>query len=234
MDNTKVQVEMTPLKINQEFTFECNSQKSCFNQCCRGLNQALTPYDILRLRTKLGLGSADFLKQYTVESIGPESGLPIVMFKTQGECPLLQPSGCSVYEDRPSSCRMYPLVRLAARNRSTGKMREEYYLLREKHCLGFQTNQKQTLGPWLQSQEINTYNQMNDPLTQIIALKNTYKSGPLDHETRHKIYMALYDLDAFRLQVEKKIIDMPASINPDDNIELLQLGILWIKHILHS
>ena len=107
---------------------------ACFNECCRNLNQFLYPYDILRLKKKLGLTSGEFLERYTTQHIGPESGLPIVTLKTADAerltCPFVTEKGCRVYSDRPASCRTYPLVRAIARNRGTGRVREHFMLIK--------------------------------------------------------------------------------------------------------
>ena len=73
--------EMIPVHEKDAMPFDCSSKNSCFNECCRDLNQALTPYDILRLKRNLGISSQVFLKKYTSLHYGPESGLPIVTFK---------------------------------------------------------------------------------------------------------------------------------------------------------
>ena len=68
MENT-----MIPLSLNHTFSFLCSERVPCFNECCKDLNQALTPYDILRLKKHMGLPSSSFLERYTSQHIGPES-----------------------------------------------------------------------------------------------------------------------------------------------------------------
>ena len=76
MDNN-----MTPLELSDTFKFSCSENVPCFNECCQDLNQFLTPYDILRLKNRLGLTSGLFLERFTSQHTGPESGLPIITFK---------------------------------------------------------------------------------------------------------------------------------------------------------
>ena len=73
---------MTPLSLNDTFKFSCSKKVPCFNECCRDLNQFLFPYDILRMKNRLGLPSNLFLEQYTSQHTGPETGLPVITFKT--------------------------------------------------------------------------------------------------------------------------------------------------------
>ncbi|MBW2470259.1 MAG: YkgJ family cysteine cluster protein, partial [Deltaproteobacteria bacterium] len=126
--------DLKPIEPDTPFRFECSPNVACFNECCRDLNQFLYPYDILRLKKRLALSSGDFLKRYTTQHIGPESGLPVVALKPADAerltCPFVTPDGCRVYSDRPASCRMYPLARAISRNRKAGRVSEHFMLLK--------------------------------------------------------------------------------------------------------
>ena len=234
---------MTPLSANDTFLFSCSKKVSCFNECCRDLNQFLTPYDILRLKHRLELSSRLFLERYTTQQTGPETGLPIITLKTNDphklRCPFVTSSGCSVYEDRPSSCRTYPLVRMASRSRETGKIAEQYILLKESHCLGFEQGRTWTIREWIQDQNVTIYNEMNDMLLEIIGLKNRLLPGSLDIKSRFAFHMALYDVDTFRSHIfEQQILDhwnldeKTLDSVKNDDVELLKLGHRWIRKIL--
>ena len=190
--------EMIPISLHDILTFECSSQNACFNDCCRDLNQVLTPYDILRLKKNLGIKSDIFLKRYTSLHNGPESGLPVVTFKSDPcsgyACPFVTDKGCSVYEDRPASCRIYPLARAISKSRDTGEITEYFALIREPHCKGFYRKKKQTAEEWITIQDIDIYNTMNDKLMDIISLKNRRIPGALDKISADKFYLACYDL----------------------------------------
>lgn len=236
---------MTPLSPNDRFTFSCTRDVPCFNECCKDLNQFLTPYDILRLKHRLGLSSSLFLERYTRQQIGRETGLPIITLRTDFSnglaCPFVTPTGCSVYKDRPSSCRTYPLIRIASRSRKTGNITEQYMLLRESHCLGLKQKRTWTVREWIKDQDIAVYNQMNDLLMEIISLKNRRIPGPMDLKSKFAFHMALYDIDTFRSQIfENNILDernldaKTLDILKNDDVELLKLGHQWIKETLFS
>ena len=229
------------LSLNDTFKFSCSKKVPCFNECCRDLNQFLFPYDILRMKNRLGLPSNLFLERYTSQHTGPETGLPIITFKTDPfnelKCPFVGPSGCIVYEDRPSSCRTYPLVRMASRSRETGTITEQYFLLKESHCLGFKNGHIWTVREWIEDQEIFVYNQMNDLMMEIISLKNRFIPGKLDIKSSLLFHMVCYDIDKFRSHIfEKGILDDqnldPGTLDAvkDDDVELLKLGYKGIKH----
>jgi Fe-S-cluster containining protein len=234
---------ISPLSSNDTFKFSCSKNVACFNECCRDLNQFLTPYDILRLKNRLGLTSSIFLEQYTTQHTGPETGLPIITLKTdyahEFKCPFVTASGCRVYEDRPSSCRTYPLIRVASRSRETGTVAEQYMLLKETHCLGCQQGQNWTVREWIENQEVAVYNQMNDMFMEIIGLKHRSLPGPLDIKSGLMFHLACYDLDTFRSHIFDK--DLPGDWNLDpktldvlkhDDVELLKLGFKWVKETL--
>ncbi len=235
--------DMIPVRLDDPMRFECASENPCFNECCRDLNQALTPYDILRMKTAKGKDSKFFLREYTSLHFGPESGLPIVTFKpnpaTGHACPFVKEDGCGVYEDRPASCRMYPLARAIARSRETGEVAEFFALIEEDHCKGFGKGDGRTIAQWLQGQKVDRHNQENDKLMELISLKNQIRPGSIAGAESDIFYTALYDLDTFRdqifaegllgdLDVGEKII---GAIKTDD-LALLNFGIAWVKYKL--
>ena len=228
---------------DKQFRFACSPAVACFNECCRDLNQFLYPYDILRLKKRLGLSSSEFLERYTIQHIGPETGLPVVALKAADDerltCPFVTAKGCRVYPDRPASCRTYPLVRAISRNRETGKISEHFMLLKEPHCFGFDAPSSQSVQQWINSQEAGIYNHFNDQMLEIIRLKNQLRPGPLDLKSRHLFYVALYDLDRFKAQIFKNKLLDEIDVDPQklaaaktDDTALLEVGMEWVKQTL--
>ena len=235
--------DLTPIALQDTFCFACTPDVPCFNACCRDINQFLTPYDILRLKMHLGMSSERFLSQYTYHHTGPESGLPIVTLKPSDRhdllCPFVTEKGCRVYENRPSSCRMYPLARAVARSRETGEISERFMLLKEPHCLGFNQGNPQSVQQWIADQQIAVYNEINDKLIQIISLKNRLMPGVLDLKSRQLFFTALYDLDGFRSRIINKGLLGDFQIDSSvmekalaDDVALLEAGMQWIEHAL--
>ncbi len=104
----------------ETFRFSCHPGVSCFGACCSDLTLMLLPYDVLRLRRRLGLGSREFLDTYT-ETLEGDGGVPRVQLRMgddeQRSCPFVDDGACTVYEDRPGACRMFPLGRAATAGR---------------------------------------------------------------------------------------------------------------------
>jgi len=232
--------DITPIAPDEAFRFACSHCVACFNECCRDLNQFLTPYDILRLKNRLALTSNRFLKMYTTQHTGPETGFPVVALKPARavtlQCPFVTASGCSVYTDRPSSCRIYPLARAISRTRETGELTEHFALLKESHCLGHEQEKTQTVREWIKKQGLLPYNEQNDRLLEIISIKNRLKAGPLGFAFGRMFHLALYDLDTFRRKIFEDELLSDFAVDTallararQDDILLLQIGYAWIK-----
>ncbi len=236
--------DMIPVGLNDPMGFNCGADNPCFNDCCRDLSQALTPYDVLRMKQALGIHSRDFLREYTSMHVGPGTGLPVVEFKpnpaTQHACPFVTVDGCFLYADRPGSCRLYPLARAIAKDRTTGVVREYYARIEEDHCKGHgntceETGDGLTVAQWLSGQDVTEHNRQNDKLMALISLKNQIMPGPLEGYQSTIFYDALYNLDEFRHQIMNEgLLDKIAL--PDGFMEtiktdeaLLDFGIQWVK-----
>ncbi len=228
------------LKLDDTFQFSCHRAISCFNHCCRDLNQFLTPYDILRLKRGLGLSSQQFLKQYTVSHIGPRSGLPVASLKMLGDqeqnCPFVGPGGCAVYEDRPGSCRTYPLGRVVVGKPNQSGCEEFHFVIQEDHCLGFNEPKQWTVRQWKEDQELGIYNEMNDLLMGVLSLKNRSGRKTLTDKENTLFHLACYDLDRFRDFAFENSLWKDSSITEDtvdalreDDVALIRFAIEWIK-----
>jgi uncharacterized protein len=181
----------TTLNDLSPFQFRCYPELPCFNQCCRDVNIYLTPYDVVRMRKKLGLSSTAFLSKYTRLFLSKTTNLPIVLLAMDPQtldCKLVTDQGCSVYNDRPWACRMYPLD-------LTGTNGEYSTIVSEQKCLGLREASTSTVMEWLQSQGIQPYLQM-DEMFQSIIPEELISSGRIDVGMGKTVYLA-YDLDKF-------------------------------------
>ncbi|OGP60892.1 MAG: Fe-S oxidoreductase [Deltaproteobacteria bacterium RBG_13_49_15] len=234
--------EPIPLSIDDRFRFTCDKNGPCFNDCCRDLNQFLTPYDILRIKRRLGLSSSQFLERYAHRHIGPRSGFPIVSLMPNDpvelSCPFVTRKGCSIYQDRPTSCRLYPVARAVTRSRETEKITEHFALIKEPFCKGFDEGRVQTVREWITNQGASPYIRMNDLLMELIALKNRLYPGDMDLKAQRLFNLACYDIDGFRDHVKKGLLnglpvnetEIQAAISDDE--KCLELGHRWLKRVL--
>ncbi len=238
MESEKIDPLIEPLAASQSFCFACHPQVPCFNECCRDLNQFLTPYDVLRLKHHFKMSSSEFLATYTTRHTGPQTGLPVVTLvpadRFERICPFVSDAGCRVYENRPSSCRIYPLARVMHRRREDGKKTVQYALLREPHCRGFEQGQTLNADQWMENQGLLPYNRYNDLMMDVISLKNQYMPGPLAFAEQRLFYTLFYDIDALRENKDLPAladIDIPDVAGASDT-DLLRFGLDFLKTVI--
>ncbi|MCF8129619.1 MAG: YkgJ family cysteine cluster protein [Deltaproteobacteria bacterium] len=232
-----------PFSDEDPFQFDCHPGISCFTECCAKLRLLLTPYDILRMKNRLNISSDQFLDQYTDTLLDPHSRFPMVKLR-MGEgkghrCPFVSPKGCSIYEDRPEACRLYPVGRASAPAARETETREKYFVVNETHCCGFREEKKWSLKEWLNHEGVKEYKTIND---QWMGIMTSSKSlGPKDHIPRkHQMFfMASYNLDKFRAFLfQSKFFDH-FEVNNElkermetDDVALLRFGFDWLRFSL--
>ncbi|MDQ1334961.1 MAG: YkgJ family cysteine cluster protein [Thermodesulfobacteriota bacterium] len=201
MDSPREEAAFRPLMDNR-FHFACHREIPCFTQCCARLRLILAPYDILRMKRRLGLSSDQFLTEHTETVIDPHHRFPMVQLKmnreTKGACPFVSSEGCTIYEDRPEACRLYPIGRASAMADGAREAQEKFFMVAESHCLGFREKKAWTLEEWLDHEGVKKYAAMNDPWRGIVTSARSL--GPTAHiEKKHQMFfMASYNLDRFR------------------------------------
>ncbi|MEN8143193.1 MAG: YkgJ family cysteine cluster protein [Thermodesulfobacteriota bacterium] len=236
---------MVPLGKNK-FNFACHSGVACFTRCCRDLQLFLYPYDIIRLKTRLGIDSEEFLNKYSGATKGANPCFPAVMLKMQDNeekaCPFLGEDGCEVYEDRPSACRTYPLERAVDRESSGGRPQEYYFMTDHEYCLGHQEDRSWTVKEWIKDQGLQYYNQKDDlwaELDTIFAVSSTWRGEGSAGPRQLLAFMVCYNVDRFRQYLnEHKLLDQfrldksrRKLIETDDDA-LLRFGFDWLKFVL--
>jgi Fe-S-cluster containining protein len=196
---------LEPLPKGGRFRFACHQGVRCFTDCCRDLHLTLTPYDVLRAKRALAMDSTAFLDHHTVQDTDPTWKIPVVRLKMAENavrsCPFVTREGCRIYADRPGACRAYPLGRAARRSPSRSKVssvEEEYFVVREPHCFGFEEGEEWAAESWMEDQGLVVYNEMNDLW---MAFLTRYKPGSrqdLSPAQWKMFFMACYSLDRFR------------------------------------
>jgi Fe-S-cluster containining protein len=228
----------TRLDEGTRFRFQCHPGVACFTSCCRDVNIFLSPYDILRMKKGLGISSEEFLERYTLSLIPEASGIPVVLLKMREDpnrsCPFVRPEGCSLYEDRPWPCRMYPLNQKDAGG-------EFQFVPKAIQCLGMKEDREWTVGEYLRGQGLAPYNDMLKLLERISSHPRLAGENIRNPKVQEMIRMALYDLDRFRrfvlesrflqiFYVEKEIVQKVAT----DDLELMKLALRWLEFGLIS
>lgn len=237
-------VEPVERTLDSSFKFKCHKDISCFNICCRNTEMLLTPYDILRMKTRLGLSSEEFLKQYTYVHIDESSSHPFAvlrMTEDDGKCPFLTEDGCSIYEDRPANCRYYPVGKgIMMKSSESGAVPQEFFFfIREPNCKGYEEDCEWTIESWRASQGADVYDEMNKEWAEIQLRRDNEGMPKLDKKKQPLIYMASYDLDRFRKFVfESGFLNMfeldeeEVEKMKTDDAALMKFGFKYLKYIL--
>lgn len=188
------------LDRDQPFRFRCGTDLACFTDCCRQLDLALTPYDVLRLRRTLGISGKEFLDRYAVIENNAENAFPQVYLGMVDDgvasCPFVSSRGCTVYADRPGACRTYPLGR-GSRLGPDGRPDDFYVVLNEPHCRGFAEESPQTVVTWLADQQLATYNEFNDLTMPILHHQEIRRGFRPESDQQERYLEVLYGLTGF-------------------------------------
>jgi Fe-S-cluster containining protein len=204
----------------KRITFRCRQGIACWNACCSNIDIPLTPYDLMRLKARLGLSSGEFLREYTVPYEMERDGMAGVKLRpVEGgtACRFMRSEGCAVYEDRPSACRYYPVALLSLRRQGESSQRDAYALVKEPHCLGHQESRSLTIGEYRREQGLESGDELSHGWRQLVLKKKS--TGPTvgrpSKTSRQLFFMACYDIDRFRAFVTSdgfaELYDIPAD-----------------------
>jgi len=232
------------LAPGEKFRFACHTDVACFTDCCRDLELALTPYDVLRLKKALKMDSHAFLDRYVIVEQEEHETFPRLYLTMvddgRASCPFVTQAGCTVYEDRPGACRTYPLGRAVSRQKHGG-CTEFYVLLSEPHCHGHRapTARAFTVETWTDDQGLFPYNDANDALLPLLQHEQVKQGRKLTPREKELFLMALYDLDAFRDFLRQPDLSGPRPEIPEkfeilitDDTSLLHFTVHWLENEL--
>ena len=236
------QQNVTRICGSKRFSFRCHPKLPCFTECCRELELALTPYDVLCLRQKLQLSSTAFFERYAVVEQDEAGGFPRVYLGMvddgRASCPFLSPEGCTVYDARPGACRAYPVGRGATLDRN-GDVHEMHVLVREEHCQGFAESESHNVAEWFESQGLTAYNRINDEMLSFLLHERFRKDFEISQEQLNFFMLMLYKIDEFRKAIATpgnlpglRMDDRERDKILADEISQLRFGIRWLKGIL--
>jgi len=230
------------LQDGEVFSFRCHEGLECFTRCCRNLNLFLYPYDVLRLKNRLGISSEQFLDSYVDIVLRESNSFPDVLLRMveneERTCPFLNDRGCSVYPDRPDTCRTFPLEQGIVFQGKAGAAKDVYFFKPPDFCLGQHELQEWTSETWAQDQGAVFYHRMTAKWAEIKAMFQNDpwgREGPYGSKAK-MAFMASYNLDTFRdfvfhstfLKRYKVKTGVLKKIKTDD-AEFMKFGFGWIR-----
>ena len=228
------------LNARSRFRFRCYPGIPCFTKCCSGIKIFLTPYDIYRLKNRLGLTYRDFLMQYTEPALIEKSQLPTRTIKMKNDegrsCPFITPEGCSVYSDRPLTCRYYP-IGMGTMKKDDNKTGENFFIkIKEAHCLGHNESTEWTIDEWRADQESDLYDEMNSDWMAVVLKAKTLGFVEFSQKSLDLFFIVSTNLDLFKeFVLSSRFLDV-YQIDTDyfenimnDELEFLKFSLKWLR-----
>lgn len=240
----KILEDHARLGPDDTFRFGCHPGISCFNTCCSDVNIFLSPYDVLRLKERLGITSTEFLKKYTLLPVQRDMTTPVVVLKMNEDgkkaCPFVTDQGCGVYSDRPWPCRMYPVGLATSLDTEDGWRGERFYfLLKEDTCLGHQEAREWTIQEWMDGQEVDAYEEWGEAYKELSLHQFFQEGGDLTPAKMEMFFNSTYDLDKLREFVFESTLLDRFEVDEDfvyqmktDDEALLRFGFFWVRFAL--
>jgi len=240
-----IKEKLTP---DSKLTFKCHPGIACFNKCCTSIDILLTPYDVIRIKNRLGISSTEFLAKYTYSVLEKKTSQPMIYMQLLEEethpCPFVDVDrGCIIYDDRPAACRYYPVGQVTHRrmdDKNETPIHDEFYVIvKEDYCLGFQEDKTWTIEEWRENQEADYCDEMNREWKNIMMKQDLPRGEEFDQKRQTMFYIASYDIDGFRQFVFEsrflEIFDVDAVTLErirDDEIELMRFSFRYLKYLL--
>ena len=233
------------LTLDSPLQFACHPGVSCFTACCHNIKIILTPYDILILRRRLNIPAHEFITQYTEPAYLEKTDMPGVQIKLTGDkngCPFVTPEGCTVYTDRPSACRYYPVGMADFHEGGTDDAAEEkfFFLVKEPHCKGHEEPKRWAIRDWRADQGVDVRDEMNKEWLRLVMRRKSFGlQATLSDAAKRMFFMASTDLDTFRkfvfessfLDTYEVDADTVAKIREDD-VELMLFSFRYLANTL--
>ena len=238
-------IEPRKYKLDSKFNFACKKGMKCYTHCCSAINIILTPYDIVRMKNRLRLTCDQFLAIYTKPELLARTKLPVTTLKMVDDekesCPFVTPEGCAIYEDRPLSCRYYPLGTAAFREQDIEPTGEDFYfMVREAHCLGFESDKEWTVSEWRKDQGVEAYDEINKGWMELMLRKKSFGfQADLSEQSRGMFFMVSSNVDRLKrfifessfldkYDVDKAVLERIKT----DETALLKFGFDWLQSAL--
>ena len=233
------------LATGESFQFTCHPGVPCFNRCCADVNIILTPLDVLGLARRTGLHTRVFLDTYTGNPVTKDLQIPMVLLRMRDDegkqCHFLGETGCTVYEDRPWACRMYPLGMAIPPARAGVEPEPIFFVFEDDHCEGRLQGDavSWTADAWRTDQGLVERDEIEAGFRELVSHPWFIGGRQLDPKRMHMFYTACYDLDTFREFVFESTFlerfeleeDLVHEIKTND-LALLRFALRWLRFAL--
>lgn len=205
------------IERDSSFKYDC----SCCGDCCRdrdGVDSILlSTQDIFYLAKGLNIKIMDFIKKYTACSVGSESGLTVIVLKSEStykpgpfakimpnksKCTFLTYKDgkylCKVNDFKPSVCRIFPLGRLS----TSDNTKDLVYFLQSAGCQkgkNISDEKTHTLESWIPNldrseSEFKKQSAFLAECLDIINFKAVYNSDKISETYKQTLFVTMIQL----------------------------------------
>jgi len=193
------------------------------------------------MKNRLGLSSEEFLTLYTTPQLLEKTDLPVVTLKLLDDdlssCAFVRDDGCIIYQDRPTTCRYYPLGVASLSHKEEVDEEGFYFFVNEPHCLGFEEEHQWTVKEWRKDQGVDIHDEINSDWTDLVVRKRSFPPDiKLNEESKKMFFLVSYNVDKFREFVFNSTFLERYDIDDDtlekikgDELELMAFGMKWLK-----
>lgn len=233
------------LTLDSPLKFDCHPGVSCFTACCHNIKIVLTPYDILVLSGRLKMVGHEFISMYTDPVYLEKTDMPGVQIKLTKEknaCPFVTSDGCTVYTDRPTACRYYPvgMADFHEGGSDDPTLDKFFFLVKEPHCKGFEEPKEWTIREWRADQGVDKRDELNKEWLRLVMRRKSFGlQATLSEAAKRMFFMASTDIGSFRrfifessfldtYELDEEILD---KIKEDD-VELMLFSFKYLANTL--
>jgi hypothetical protein len=124
-------------------------------------------------------------------------------------------------------------------HRVHGTVQENYFLLRESHCRGFEETKLWDISEWIEDQGLEPYHRMNNLWMEVITHPKLLQGSGISVKQQQMFFLASYNLEKFREFVfESRFLEMFEFANDEivslreDDEALLHLAFKWLSFSL--
>ena len=230
--------------LDSKIRFRCHPGVSCFTACCGHIDIILTPFDILRLRKHLNLPADEFLLRFTTPTYVEKTDLPGVKIHLDkdGRCPFVTDKGCTIYPERPSACRYYPIGMANFHEGGQEGIQSEkfFFIVKEDHCKGHEEPTEWTIKEWRADQGVDLCDEMNREWLEIVMRRRSFgHQASMSEQAQKMFFLASTDTDKFRdfvfnssfletYDVDQQTLDKIK----DDDIEMMLFSFQYLASAL--
>ncbi|PIZ51172.1 hypothetical protein COY27_04535 [Candidatus Woesearchaeota archaeon CG_4_10_14_0_2_um_filter_33_13] len=143
--------------------FKC---KQC-GHCCDSTYIQLAPFDIKNICDTLDISTQKFHEKYSM--FNSSDNIPRCYLRNRPRCPFKENKLCTIYNNRPLRCRLFPLGRVYPEDLNESS----FLILPEEKCIGFDTGKKIKISEFLEQQNVNSLDKLSEEWNHfLITLKD--------------------------------------------------------------